>query len=107
MKKALQITHMIQMTLGLIVTGYMVLFMSVMATDAPGSGIIQAIFGGIFALLIVGSITLYLPYKSMKELDDFKENNKLFFNYLNILAVFIFFFPLAILQVIFLLNLKK
>jgi len=106
--KYLKVSYQIEMVLGILVAGYMSIFLGVMATDAPTSTNIHFVFGALFGFTIVAIPTVLMPFLAIRELNNYKEKGKLTFNIINVVIVLAFvFFPLALWQFYILYKIKN
>ena len=81
--KIMKIALIVQIVIGLVVTGYMVMFLGVMSTDAPTSSYKDVLMGVSIALGLIGLPTVLLPLLSLREIGRFEETKKLHFTYTN------------------------
>ena len=81
--KMMKISLIVQIVIGLAVTGYMVLLLGVMSTDAPTSSYKDVLMGVSIALGLIGLPTVGLPLLALFELGRFVKRKKLHFIYTN------------------------
>ena len=81
--KLMKISLIIQIVMGLVVTGYMVLFLGVMSTDAPTSSFKDVLMGVSVALGLIGLPTVGLPALALFELGRYGKQKKLYLIYTN------------------------
>ena len=81
--KMMKISLIVQLLIGVVVTGYMVLLLGVMSTDAPTSSYKDVLMGVSIALGLIGLPTVLLPFLALRELGRFVQTKKLHFIYTN------------------------
>jgi len=89
-------TYRVQAGLGILPTLFGSFLVAVMSTDSPGAGAGSAFLGGIFAFIVLGFLTIFVPLLAAEELERYPKKSRLFFNVLNLVLLFFLFWPLAL-----------